>query len=246
MFSAVLDNVGLLRDSVATISELIDEGEIKVRKDGIELLANDRAVVAVVDFRFSSKNFEQYNYESDKSIGINISGLLQVLKRAKAGEKMTIKLDENSLRVHLENSSVRRFRLPLIEIRDDVPSGIEKLNFKTHFEITSESLSDSIDDADLVSDSIVFEVAKNRVVFKANNDSSAIETDFGSGNDVKINTEHDARSRYSLDYLKKIVKAKKIADRAIVSFDSNYPMKVVFNKPDKVNLSFIVAPRIEE
>jgi len=70
MFNALLENVQLFRDSIATIAELIDETEIKIRKDGIKLLASDRAVVAVADFFFSAENFKEYHYESDVTIGV--------------------------------------------------------------------------------------------------------------------------------------------------------------------------------
>jgi hypothetical protein len=42
MFEAKLDDVSLLRESIATISELIDETEFRIKKDGIELVASDR------------------------------------------------------------------------------------------------------------------------------------------------------------------------------------------------------------
>lgn len=246
MFSAVLENIELFRDSIATIAELIDEGEFKVRKDGLELLASDRAVVAVVDFKFSASNFSEYNFQSDRSIGINLGNLLQVLRRAKAGDKMKIKLEENKLDLSFSNGLKRNFTIPLIEIREELPAGIEKLSFPVKLEMNSESLADSIDDADLVSDSMVFEVSSNKVVLRARNDSSSTETELENNANIKIDTEKNAKSRYSLDYLRKMIKAKKISETVQLSFDTNYPMKLAFSSPDKVSMIFILAPRIED
>ncbi len=246
MFSATLDDISLLRDSIATISELIDEGEFKVRKDGIELLASDRAVVAVVDFRFSSSNFSEYNYESDRSIGINLSNLLQVLRRSKGNEKMRMKLSENTLDITFINGLRRHFTIPLIEMREDVPAGIDKLSFPVSIELSPDTLGDSIDDADLVSDSMVFEVDSEKMLITARNDSSSTETRLESAENIKIAAEKPARARYSLDYLKKMIKAKKISDNVMLSFDSNYPMKLRFDFPEKACMTFILAPRIED
>ena len=246
MFSATLDDIELLRDSVATIAELIDEGEFKIKKDGIELLASDRAVVAVVDFRFSSSNFSQYNYESDRSIGINLSSLLQVLRRAKSGDTMALRLDESTMTINFSNGLRRSFTIPLIEIRDEVPSGIEKLSFPINLELDSGILSDSIDDADLVSDSMVFEVDSQKLLLKAQNDSSSTETKIEQDEKLSIATEKQAKARYSLDYLKKMIKAKKIADKVSLSFDASYPMRIVFATPEKATMTFILAPRIED
>lgn len=246
MFRAVMEDIELFRDSVATIAELIDEGEFKIKKDGIELLASDRAVVAVVDFRFPSSNFSVYEHESDRSIGINISSLLQVLKRAKSGDSMEMLLDENTLCINFSNGLRRSFTIPLIEIRDEVPSGIEKLAFPINLELDPAILSDSIDDADLVSDSMVFEVDQQKVLLKAQNDSSSTETKIEADGGISINTEKAAKARYSLDYLKKMIKAKKISDKVSLSFDASYPMRIVFGSPDKALMTFILAPRIED
>lgn len=246
MFKATLNEIDLFRDSVATIAELIDEGEFKIKKDGIELLASDRAVVAVVDFKFASSNFSEYNYESDRNIGINLGNLLQVLRRAKSGDVMQMALDESTITINFSNGMKRTFKIPLIEIRDEVPSGIERLSFPINIEMDSDMLSESIDDADLVSDSMVFEVSNETMFLRAQNDSSSTETKIETDDKISIKTEKDAKARYSLDYLKKMIKARKIADKVNLSFDASYPMRIVFSTPEKATMTFILAPRIED
>ena len=54
MFNVVTNNPKLLKDSIETISQLIDEGSFKIKPTGIELVATDRAMVAVVDFKLNS------------------------------------------------------------------------------------------------------------------------------------------------------------------------------------------------
>ena len=54
------------------------------------------------------------------------------------------------------------------------------------------------------------------------------------------------RARYSLDYLKKISKAKKLSPEAEMAMATDYPMRLEFNIPDKMRLGFILAPRVEE
>jgi len=68
------------------------------------------------------------------------------------------------------------------------------------------------------------------------------------GNDGLINleTEDDTKSRYPLDYLKKMIKAGKIADSVTLQFAQDYPMKIGFKSGDKVSLQFVLAPRVSE
>jgi len=247
MFNALLENVQLFRDSIATIAELIDETEIKIRKDGIKLLASDRAVVAVADFFFSAENFKEYHYESDVTIGVNLQSLLQILKRAKSKDALALKLEEGQLTLVLKGDSIRRFRIPLIDIKEEVPPGIEKLSFPAKVEIRSDILSDGISDAELVGDSVVFEVTGEKFVVKTEGDSSSVELELTKDSDaIKIATSKDVRARYSIEYLKKMMKGEKISEVATIELDNNYPLRLTFSVQDKVKLSFILAPRVEE
>lgn len=246
LFSGVLSEIGMFRDSIATIAELIDEGQFKIRKNGIELLASDRAVVAVVDFNFSAKNFKEYSYKSDINVGVNLSNLLQILRRAKTDDVLEIGVTENSINLVFKGESTRRFTLPLIDIREEIPSGIDKLVFPVQVEMNSEALGDGIDDADLVSDSLVFEISNNTLVMKAEGDSSSSELKLDAGKQIRIKGEKNVRARYSLDYLKKMIKARKLSDKVILEMESNYPLKLTFSIPEKIVMSFILAPRIEE
>ena len=55
----------------------------------------------------------------------------------------------------------------------------------------------------------------------------------------------NVKARYPLEYLKKMIKAAKIADSVSVNFGQDYPMKIEF-KNDLCQLSFVVAPRVSD
>src|SRR5438093_251960 len=114
MFKAVTTDIPLLRDSISSIAEIIDEGIFKINKDGITLVAADRAMVAVVDLNISSKAFETFELDKDIAIGLNISNILSVIKRASPDDKISITLQNNKLEFLIENSSKRRFTVPIL------------------------------------------------------------------------------------------------------------------------------------
>ena len=60
VFKAVISDVNLIKDSISTISELIDEGVFKIDKNGLSLIAADRAMVAVVDFKLPATVFDEF------------------------------------------------------------------------------------------------------------------------------------------------------------------------------------------
>src|SRR3989344_9142543 len=247
MFEATIDEIDILRDSIATIADIIDETELRIKEKGIEMVASDRAVVAVVDFMLSRSVFNEYKFEKEEKIGINLVNLLQILKRAKNDDKLIMKLDQNKLFLTLQNGSKRVFSLPLIDVSKEEPPPLEALNFTSHIKINSEILNSGIEDAELVGDSIVFTANKSHFLMKAENESSSSLLELPSGQGMKIvEMGEPVRARYSLDYLKKIIKARKISEEAKLMTGTHYPLRLQFEIPGKLNLGFVLAPRVDE
>ena len=55
-----LSEPSTFKDSIAVISELVNEARFKVTKDGIELVAMDPANVAMVIFKLLSSAFAEH------------------------------------------------------------------------------------------------------------------------------------------------------------------------------------------
>ncbi|MBI5061573.1 MAG: proliferating cell nuclear antigen (pcna) [Candidatus Aenigmarchaeota archaeon] len=247
MFEAQIDDLTILKDSMSAISELIDETDLIIRKDGIKMVASDRAVIAVVDFFLSRNAFSKYEYNNDLRIGINLANFLRILKRAMPNDIMKIRIKDNKFEIKLSGDSQRSFMLPIIDVsKEDIPP-IDKLDFHSSFEINNEILSNGIEDADLITDSLVFNVNQEGISLKAESDSSSAELELVPGNSLKsLTIKQPTRARYSLDYLKKIIKAKRLSESAVIHMSTDYPLKIMFSVPEKIQLNFILAPRVEE
>ena len=248
MFEAKIDDIGLLRDSIATVAELIDETELHIKEYGMQMIASDRAVVVVIDFYLDRSVFKEYKYTEDARIGINLQNLLQILKRSGEGDSLTIKLGDGKLDLTLKGASMRKFVLPLIDISREETPPIDKLDFSASLVVNSDILSSGIEDAELITDSVIFTVRKDQLTMKGESDSSFTQLDLmkGEGGLRIVEIGEPVRARYSLDYLKKIIKAKKLSPEAKISMANDYPMKLHFDVPGKMQLGFILAPRVEE
>lgn len=247
MFRATLSNPMLFVNSIATIGELIDEGLFRLEKDGISFIAADRAMVAVVDFKISSTAFDRYEIDEEQSIGLNITNFLSVLKRVSANDKLTLNLQNNKLEVLMENSSKRRFVLPLLDLSEEEVPPIDQLEFKAKATIKPAILQSGIEDAEIIADSVLFETSPNRFVMRAEGDVSKAELELEKGDEalLDLNTTGEIKSRYPLEYLKKMMKAIKIADSLSLQFGTDYPLKLEFKAGDKVSLTMVLAPRVE-
>jgi len=248
MFKAVLNDIDLLKAPLIAISEIVDEAVFRLEKDGIKLRAADRAMVAAVDFYLASTAFDSYEIDEPRDIGLNIENFVSVLKRASAKDTLVLELKDSKLNVILQNSSRRRFSLPLLEISQEEVPQIEQLEFNSKITMDSDVLEQSIKDAAVVADSLLLEATPSKFSLIAEGDISKAEVELEKGNEAlaELTTKDVSKARYPLDYLKKMIKGKKISDNVTLEFSTDYPLKLTFSVLDKCKLSFVLAPRVVE
>ena len=249
MFKAVMTDSSIFRDSISTIGELIDEGIFKVDKNGLSLVAADRAMVAVIDFKMPATMFDKFDVDKEQNIAVNMTNLVSVLKRVAPNEKLEIELKDNKLEIVMKDGSTRKFTVPLLDISQEEIPPINQLQFDARAKIKADVLKNGIDDAEIVSDSIVFEANKEKFDMSASGDISSAELTLEKGNDSLLDlnvTGGVVRARYPLDYLKKMIKASKLANEISIRWSKDYPLRMDFTSVDKVSLGFVLAPRVSE
>ncbi len=244
----VLADPTYFKDSITVISDLVNEARFKITKDGLELIAMDPANVAMVWFKLLSSGFTLFDIDKERDISLNLANLKQVLKRAKPSDLLTLEIpEENSLQITLKSAVKRTFNIPLIDL-EDREQKVPNLVFPIHIETSSDTLSSAIEDASIVAEAVSFicdpekftiegagDLSKARIELKADNDETKITTE----------TPADVRSKYSVEYLKKMISGGKLSDKVSVYFNQDYPLKLEFKVVDRLLLSFILAPRVE-
>lgn len=247
MFKLVLSDSELLKNTIPVISEIIDEGVFNIDSDGVKFLAPDRTMVSVVDFKIFRSAFEEYSVETPVSLGLNTSNLTSVIKRAKSGDKIILRSGEGKLIVELKGKSTRTFEIPLIDIKTEKPP-IDQLKFTTKIEVDSSIIEEGIEDAEVIGDAVFFEATPESFKMFARGDvsSSTLEIKKGEEGLMSIEANDSPKAQYPLDYLKKMIKIGKLSKRAVIEFAKDYPLRLNFTVPDKMEIKFILAPRISE
>ena len=236
----------LLKEPINIISELVNEVTLTIDPDKIEIIAMDPANVALVVFRLLSSAFIDYSLEKPVQISLNLDNLKQVLRRAKPSDTVILEIEENKLRIELSGDSKRVFHLSLIKL-DNQEQKIPSLSFSVTIETTALSFNEAIEDMDIVADSVLLSAEPSKFSIEATGTLSRAKVDLVSNEDTKINMkeENKVTSKYSLEYLKKIIKGSKLSGLASLYFSNNYPLKVQYKIQDKLDLEFILAPRVQ-
>ena len=236
-----------LKESIAIISDLVNEARFKVTKDSIELVAMDPANVAMVIFKLLSSTFTEYDVKKDVEIAINLSNFKQIMRRAKPNDMLTLELDQdNKLKIQLKGANLRTFSLPIIEL-DEKEQKIPDLKFPVTIKVPSSTLNEAIEDVDVVAESVTFIAEPKKFSVSAEGDLSQAKIEMKESEEIKIKVDGEDRikAKYSIEYLKKMINGSKIADEVSIYFNKDYPLKLEYKIVDRVMLSFILAPRVE-
>ena len=241
MFKAELSNPNILKTSFDAISSIVDEVQIQTDSEGFRLDALDRSHITFVHLELKSSLFVEFVCDEPEKINIDTDEFMKVLKRSKSTDRVIMSLDEGNFIITFEGEAKRTFKIRLIDIEYESPTP-PQLNSPTKFEIPFNLLKDSIQDMDLFSDKITLMVDSEK--FRA-----SAEGEFGDANieyihGEKIDTE--AKSVFSLEKIREMLKADKFSEMAIINLGTDIPLYLTLRRVDgEGELSFLLAPRIE-
>lgn len=231
----------LLSKSIDIISELVTEVRIKVNEFGMSITAMDPANVSMVFFRLPQSAFSVYEGSSDV-LGVNLENLKKVLRRC--GSKSTLVLEKNEdniLNVSIEDKIKRNFSMSLIEVESE-DKNMPALEFSSKIILNSSDFIDSVEDCIIVADACSFSVKDGKFIIESRSNLDSARSEF-SGDEAEIHAE-DCKSRYSLEYLQKFVKASKFSEKTTLNFASDHPLRLDV-KSANMEISFLLAPRVE-
>jgi len=234
-----LENPGLFSRVIEIISELVTEVRIKINDDSLSITAMDPANVSMVNFVLPKNFFSRF--EADQEVlGINLENLKRILKRSGPGSSLVMEKKENTLSIQIQDRIKRNFSLSLIDVETEEKE-MPNLEFSSIVELGSQDFVDSVEDCLVVSDACSFIIKEGKFIIEAHGLNSAM-SEF-SGDEAKIQAE-ECKSRYSLEYLQKFIKASKLSEKTTLRFANDHPLRMDIKK-DFMQISFLLAPRVE-
>ena len=244
----VLENPTLLKTSMEIISDLVLEGTFVFKPDYLELVALNSNNVVMVIFRLLSTNFEKYDVKEDFQISLSLEHFSEVLKRCddKARLVLNVDSDSNLLTVVSEGKNQKEFELSLIDFNDENLQKVPSLEFPVKIVASSGGFTNAINDLNFLENGVSFKV--NPKVFSIEGKTSSMggKIDMSDEIDIKLSENKDYHCRYSIEYLKKFIKADRMVNTVELSFNDDYPLKVEYKLVDRLLLGFILAPRGED
>ncbi|MEM4473040.1 MAG: DNA polymerase sliding clamp [Archaeoglobaceae archaeon] len=243
MIEAILSGE-ILKTISRAIVALVSECRIHFLNKGLHSRAVDPSNVAMVIVDVPKESMESYRIDEEKTIGVDMNRVFEISKAISAKDLVEISV-QNETNLRIKFGAVE-YNLALID-----PSAIRKepkipeLNLPAKIVLDAKEFKKAISASEKVSENIVLKSDKNGFTIEAKGDLEKITFSMTSGELIEFNGG-EARSMFSLDYLKEFCKIAGAGDLLTIYLGTNYPGRFSFELAGgKMRVEYILAPRVE-
>ncbi|MDO5845934.1 MAG: DNA polymerase sliding clamp [Methanocorpusculum sp.] len=247
MFKATIQ-ADIFRETIDAVSALVNECRLHIDANGIRTITVDTSNVAMVSLELSASAFDSFSAgDSDSEIGLDIEKIRSMMAMIGKADAVSLELDDTGRKLKISFGGYE-YSITLLDtktIRKD--PNAPNLNLPATFEIPGSMFNDAIKASAMVSDKISLAVSAETKIFTMNaeGDSDRIKREL-AGDDVHYITCADARSLFSLDYLKDMGKAISRAEKVQIRLGNDHPVQFSFDYAGgKGKIGYLLAPRIE-
>ena len=236
----------IFRETIDAVSALVNECRLHVDEKGIRTITVDTSNVAMVSLELSASAFITFAAETCE-IGLDIEKIRSMMSMIGKTDIVSLELDDSGKKLKISFGGYE-YSITLLDtktIRKD--PNAPNLNLPATFEIPGVMFYDAIKASAMVSDKISLAVSAETSVFtlNADGDSDRIKREL-SGEDIHYITCADAKSLFSLDYLKDMGKSISHADKVQIRLGNDHPVQFSFvYAGGKGSVGYLLAPRIE-
>ncbi len=258
MFKAKIDST-VLRESIESLTAIVDEGKFRLTESGLKLRAVDPANVAMVSFELQRDAFDLFQFAVKESgseaetepkskdeieIGMDFVKFLAILGIG-GRDEIELELDENGQKLFTRMGSLA-YTISLLD-----PSSLRKepkvpeLEFPVQVIIETEVFRRTIRAAERIGDHIVLGV--DGEVFYMETEGEMDKLRLGLRKDQLILlTPGTVHSLYSLDFIAAMSKGMSHVENITLNLGKDYPLRLDFEVAEgKGKVSYLLAPRIE-
>lgn len=232
---------------IESLEAIIDEACFIANSEALRLRALDPSRIAMVDLYLPREAFSTYEVEGEVKLGINFDDLNKILRRAKTKDRVVLEAAGNRIRITISDAAERTFTIPLLDIAgEELPS--PRVTFDVTARMLSDTLRDTLKDAEMISDTVRFEAEKQAFKIVARSDRGEMEAKFSleQGSLIEYDVKNPSTSSYSLNYLNDIVgRAYRVSDVITIEFATNRPLSLTFDVAGGGTLRYYLAPRLE-
>jgi proliferating cell nuclear antigen len=245
MLKAAID-AEIFREAIDVIAALVTECRLHIGDEGINTRAVDTANVAMVSLEVSKDAFQSFAATEDE-LGLDIQKMKNIIGMMSRGDNLALNMAPEGHKLELSFSGYK-YSVTLLDVntirKSPKPPSIELPGLAV---IAGSELNSAIKAAAVISDKIAIGIDPAAGIFymEAEGDTDHIRLDLGEDKLVSLKAA-EARSLFSLDYLKDMGKVMSRAEQVEVHLGIDHPVRFIFDIADGGGkVEYLLAPRIE-
>lgn len=227
-----------------TASKLLEEVKLSFSEEGLKIKAMDPSNVALIDVIFPREAFSEFVLEEPIEVGISMSSMLKVMKRAKRGDRFELEADEENVVIKLISSSRKKYSLRNIEVASqEIPE--LNLTFDAKIRMVTDPLKTILKDIELAGNNATFEASEEEgklIIYSEEEKKYRTEIRKDSTSVLEMNVKGTAKSTYDVLYLINILSLTKVSDSILIEFSSQSPIKTEFEVVGGGRIFYYLAP----
>ena len=235
-----IDNIKIFSIFFDVVLEYQETVELFANETGVKISLLDRSHSCFYEVFYENDFFEYFEVEGNEVISLFIEDLQKILKTARKGEVLTLSSNEQFVIAKFEKGDSKRvFELVQSENFGETPPA-PSIDLECSFITDMDDLERTFKDLDIIK--------TNAINFAVKGDSLILSTTETAqtrySHTIDVICENSAVSRYSINYLKDIVKFKKIDP--LVSIELGDSMPLIWScETNHMVVRGLVAPLME-
>ena len=245
MLKATID-ADIFRESIDAIAALVTECRLHTAEDHIRTRAVDTANVAMISLDLQSTAFNSFSATVGEA-GLDITKMKNIIGMMGKGDALALNLLDEDRKLEM-NFGGYRYSITLLDVntirKDPNPPAIDLPGKAV---LRGDALNNAIKAASVISDKIALGIDPEAMTFymEAEGDTDHIKLALGEDELIALNPVQ-ARSLFSLDYLKDMGRVMARAEEVEVHLGIDHPVRFTFDIADgNGHVEYLLAPRIE-
>lgn len=232
----------IMKNAFESISRIVDEATIIFDTEGMRLTTLDRSHITFISLDFKKTLFDEYQCTTPEHACIDVNEFMKVLKKCKSNDILRLSVDEGNLIIIFDGDATRKFKLRLID-EEYEPQVPPKISHPCNIQIPIDVLADALNDMDLFSERVQFMIDENYFIISADGAFGDAATKYLHGENIL----EVARSSFTIEKLKDIMKSSKFTNTVEIGLGNDIPLILTLTLPSKDGmLQYLIAPRIEQ
>ena len=236
-----LSNPVTLKTVIEGLSVITDECGIIFTPEQVNIRALSKDHTTFMTVELKKYLFDEYEADELEVINVDVNELSKIMKRCKNTDLLKCNVDDNNLHITFDGDSTRSFSTRLIDNEYESPRP-PIIDYPINLNIPTSIFNDTLGDLKIFTDVISISADNDYLIFKGDGQAGDGFIRYLHGESVQNYYE----SRYSIEKLSEIMKARGFSETLALEFGDNLPLRLTFELvTGDGKLEFLLAPRIE-